>query len=300
MPAAMLLEEEDELLTVLDDEFTELLELEEDGLGTDEELELDELLEKEEELLDDDAVAFTPTTSMMIIGEVMVCAHWMLNVMDFVTTTFSDPFTGTLLFGPHGLWLPPVSQRCTPVDVQEMFTTLPSGAFTVPSCPLIFTSIVEYPPGVDELLEEEEEGIAEETELLELEEAATGSAQTRVSMNGWRWHAAERTNVLPFQYSMKLSPQLAKFLLRIDCTREYPASWQIFSVVAASSSIATPSWYGLIAFSMKKKCTASQPALPKVRVPAVWASAVSPLVSAESARATGTKAARSAGRKKRR
>jgi len=211
MPEDVVLEEfEDETLLELDTDDEELVELIDE-----------ELLETEEELLlEDDAVAFTPTTSMMIIGEVRVCAHWMLNVMDFVTTTFSDPFTGTLLFGPHGLWLPPVSQRCTPVDVQEMFTTLPSAALTVPSCPLIFTSMVENPPDEDELLEEEEEGIIDEAALLELEEETMGSAQTRVSMNGWRWHAAERMNVLPFQYSMKLSPQLAKFLLRIDWTRE--------------------------------------------------------------------------------
>jgi len=142
----------------------------------------------------------------------------MAKVINFVTTTFSLPLVGTLRFGPHGDWLPSVSQRCTPFDVQEIVTMLPSGAFTVPSCPLIFTSIAENPPAA-ELLElpndgdeDVEEGMLLLDELLE-DEATMGSAQVSVSMNGWREQAALRIHALQFQYSMKLSPQLAKFLL---------------------------------------------------------------------------------------
>lgn len=251
MPGAMLLDDDDPM-----DEGA-LLELFDEKLLLDEEGNDVEKDEFEED--DADPVAFTPTTSITIIGEVAVCAHWMLNVMDFVTTTFSLPLVGTPRFGPQGAWLPSVSQRCTPLEVQEMVTVLPIAAFTVPSWPLIFTSIAENPPVETEELELPKNGGMEDAledevlldELLEDEE--TGSAQVRVSMNGWREQAALRIQALPFQYSMKLSPQLAKFLLRRNCTREYPASSQIFCVVAASSSIATPSWYGLMPFSMKKK-----------------------------------------------
>jgi len=215
------------------------------GMLTEEELAKDVVLDAAEEkelLLEEDDtfpdVAETPTTSMTIMGDVRVCAHWMANVMDFVTVTVSLPLTGTLRLGPHGDSLPSVSHRCTPLDVQEMTTVLPRGAFTVPSCPLIFTSMAENPPCAEllpalEFKEKEEENDEEEDE--------NGSAHTSVSIYGWREHAAERTKVLPFQYSMKLSPQLAKFLLTTDCTRAYPARLQILWVVAASSSIATPS-----------------------------------------------------------
>lgn len=231
----MLLNDEVPLETLeLEDEKELIEEVELLGKLVEKLLELEEGNEVENEELDDDdiePVAFTPTTSMTIIGEVVVCAHWMLNVMDFVTTTLSLPLVGTTRFGPHGDWLPSVSQRCTPEDVHEMVTVLPTAAFTVPSWPLIFTSMAENPPatellelpkngGMEDALEDEE--LLLETLVLDelLEEDAMGSAHVRVSMNGWREHAALRIQELPFQYSMKLSPQLAKFLLRRNCTRE--------------------------------------------------------------------------------
>ncbi len=209
MPGAMLLNDE----TLAEEVLEKLLELEEGNDVENEEFEED----------DADPVAFTPTTSITIIGDVGVWAHWMLNVIDFVTVTFSLPFVGMVRFGPHGDWLPSVSQRCTPLDVQEIVTMLPIGALIVPSWPLIFTSMAENPPAWEllELLEENADETEEELmdELLE-DEDEIGSAQVSVSMNGWRGQAALRIQEDPFQYSMKLSPQLAKFLLRRNCTRE--------------------------------------------------------------------------------
>lgn len=136
MPGAMLLNDEEMIDEPMELLVEKLLELDEEGNDVENELE------------DDDAelVAFTPTTSITIIGDVEVWAHWMLKVMDLVTTTFSLPLVGTPRLGPHGDWLPSVSQRCTPFDVQEIVTMLPMAAFTVPSWPLIFTSIAENPP----------------------------------------------------------------------------------------------------------------------------------------------------------